>query len=267
MHEDIYVFSQYIRPENPLNIHLAGISYCDDSYCICRPDYDHFVIEYTLDGEGVLETGGNAYHLHAGDAYFLYKGRGHRYYCTGGSWTKIWIVVDGPLADALFGIYLCHRPDVIHAPGIKREMEKMLSLVKDRTLSYAEMTERTGILLHSVLIAASRHPLSEEKSLPEMIKGYIDSHLERPLSLQELSEKLHYSKNHIINVFRSAYSVTPHMYYETQKIRIACELLTGTTETVSGISARVGMDSPQYFTKCFKRHTGVTPTKYRSRSR
>jgi len=53
MKEDIYTFSQYIRPEYPANVLLAGISYCDHTYLVNRATYDHYVIEYTVDGRGL----------------------------------------------------------------------------------------------------------------------------------------------------------------------------------------------------------------------
>ena len=102
MHEDIYIFSQYQRENGEADVPMAGISFCDQSYFIERENYGHYVIEYTVEGEGVLEAGRKKWRICPKTTYFLYPGAGHRYYCPGGTWHKIWVVMTGKLAEALF---------------------------------------------------------------------------------------------------------------------------------------------------------------------
>ena len=263
MHEDIYVFSQYAGEDRPMHVYMAGVSYCDESYKIERSSYEHYVIEYTLEGEGMLEAQGQRYTLRPGDVYFLYKGRGHRYGCSGEKWTKLWVVLDGEVADALFRIYLKGSPNVLHALDIEAHMRHILSLAASRDVPYAQMVDQMTFIVHRILAAAQHHPLKTPLLLQERIKDYIDAHLSEPFSLETLSELLHYSRNHIINVFRSSYGCTPYAYYEQQKMLVGRELLAETTESISAVTARLGMDSPQYFSKCFKKHFGLTPSEFR----
>jgi len=264
MKEDIYIFSQYMRPEYSVNIPLAGISYCDNTYLVHRADYNHYVIEYTLEGEGCLETQEQCYTLQPGDTYFLYKGRGHRYYCSGKNWIKLWVVLDGEVAEALFGIYLKDKPNVLHGFDIQRNMQSILSLVRNKQLPYEEMVNQIILIVHRILIAAKSHPQPSSLTLPEIIKNHIDENLNQPLSLEELSTIFHYSKNHIINTFYRAYGYTPYDYYQTQRLQSARELLMGTSASVSSIALRLGFDSPQYFSKRFRKQYGVTPMQFRS---
>ena len=263
MHEDIFVFTQYVCPENHANVLLAGISYCDNTYVVSRTDYDHFVIEYTIDGEGTLETQGNRYIIQPGDTYFLYKTRGHRYYCSGKSWTKLWIVLDGEAVNALFGIYLKNKPNVLHGFDIHRNMQNILSLVQNKELPYEEMVNQAILIIHRILIAASNYPEVPKYRLQEMVKNHIDDNLNKPLKLDDLVEIFHYSKNHIINTFRNEYGCTPYDYYEKQRMMIARELLTGTSVSVSDIAFRLGFETPQYFSKRFRKQFGMTPMQFR----
>lgn len=262
MHEDLYVFTQYHGAALPLQLPMAGISYCDDTYRIQRPSYDHYVIEYTLEGSGTLEVNDQVYHLLPGDVYILYNGPGHKYYCPKDTWTKIWFVADGPLAQALFGTYLATRPDVIRSNDISRYMHSIIDLARDKTISYEEICAQASLLLHRILLQLSGSTAPQTPSLPEQVKRYIDDHLDKPLSLDALCETFHYSKNHIIALFRDKYQMTPYVYYERQKMFMAREILANTSVTIAQLSERMAFETPQYFSKCFKKHFGVTPSQW-----
>jgi len=270
MKEDIYTFSQYVTSDREANVLMAGISYCDASYYIERTDHDAYVMEYTMEGEGVLEVDGQHYTIGAGDTYFLYKGKGHKYYCKSEKWIKLWVVISGRVTEALFQGYLKEQPNVLYGFDILRNMQNILSLVKNRDLSYEEMVDQIMVIVHKILIAAKRYTTRETGNfyrLQEAVKDYIDDNLDKPLKLEKLAEMFHYSKNHIINLFRDRYGVTPYVYYERQKILAGRELLRNTSLTVSDISEKLGFETPQYFSKCFKKYCGVSPLKFRRECR
>lgn len=269
MREDIYVFSQYACKNRPANVLMAGVSYCDASYLINRSDYDSYVIEYTIGGQGVLETDGKRYEINAGDTYFLYKGKSHRYYCKEKSWTKIWVVLQGEIIDSLFGIYLKQQPAVLCGCDIREPMQHIITLAGDSDLSYDAMADQIVIAVHKILMALQGHISfpAKEHTLSEAVKQYLDRNLYKPLALDALADEMHYSKNHIINVFRAAYGCTPYAYYEKHRMQIAGELLNGSSLTISDISVRLGFETPQYFSKRFKTHYGITPGQFRKTGR
>lgn len=263
MKEDVYVFSQYIRPENPVNIPIAGISYCDSSYKIERTEYNYYVIEYVVSGEGILEVDGQCFNIKANDTYFLYKGRAHKYYCKGNSWEKIWFVMDGWLADVMFTSYLSDRPNVLHGFNIYRSMQNIMELIQNEELSYEEKVDQITIVVHKILIAAKDFNNTHSDNLHLSIKNYIDDNLYKPFKLEILSGIFHYSPNHIINVFRDKYGITPYAYFEKQRLLVSRELLTSTSMSVKEISAKLKYDNPQYFSKCFKRFFQISPSQFR----
>lgn len=267
MKEDYRVFSQYVQNSRPANVLMAGISYCDATYRVSRSDYDSYVIEHTVDGQGVLETEGEHHELHAGDTYFLYKGVPHRYYCKENSWTKIWVVLQGELVESLFDIYLKQRPAVLRGCDIQEDMMHIFELSQNDGLSYEAMVDQIILTVHRILILLQKQllPPAKEHTLGEAVKQYLDHNLYKPLVLDVLAEEMHYSKNHIINVFRDAYDCTPYAYYEKRRMQIAADLLNGSSQSVSDISVKLRFESPEYFSKCFKRHYGITPGRFRKR--
>ena len=63
--------------------------------------------------------------------------------------------------------------------------------------------------------------------------------------------------------FRSVYSCTVNDYITDRRINEAKRLLTDSTESVQRISGRVGFENTTYFSKLFKKKTGLTPNQYR----
>ncbi len=265
MQEEIYTFSQYVKPELPLNIRVAGVSYCDNTYSIKRSNYDYFVIEYTFGGEGVLEVDGQQYNIGTNDTYFLYKGKGHRYYCKENSWKKIWVVFSGELVETLFNVYLKECPNVLRQFAIYGSLQKIIDLARDPNISYEEMVNQSAIILHKILVSAGNLDVAKADSLPIAVKNYIDDNLNNPLDLKELSEVFHFSPNYIIALFRMHFGCTPYVYYEKQRMHTAKELLINTSLSVGDIAGRLGFDNQNYFSKCFKKEFDIAPSHFRKK--
>lgn len=265
MHEEVYAFSQYVKPELPVNILMAGVSYCDNSYIVKRSNYDYFVVEYTFDGAGILEVDGQQYNIGTNDTYFLYKGKGHRYYCKENSWKKIWVVFSGELVEILFNMYLKTYPNVLHQFTIYGSLQKIIDLAKDPETSYEEMVNQSVIILHKILVLANGLYVTKSNNLPVAVKNYIDDNLNRPLDLKELSEVFHFSRNYIIDLFRKYFGYTPYVYYEKQRMDTAKELLINTSMSVRDVASRLGFDNQNYFSKCFKKQFDIAPSHFRKK--
>ena len=91
---------------------------------------------------------------------------------------------------------------------------------------------------------------------------YIQEHYSS-VKLEDVARKFHYTPEYTSKLIRETTGMT---FTEiTQRIRIekAQDLLTNTNLSVASISDEVGYDSPEYFTRLFKKHTRMTPSAYR----
>ena len=74
-----------------------------------------------------------------------------------------------------------------------------------------------------------------------------------------LCNKFHFSKNHIINLFKRSYHMTPLAYANQVRLERAEYLLEVTSEPIEHIAAQCGFQNYSNFYKRFYRKTEFPP--------
>ena len=111
----------------------------------------------------------------------------------------------------------------------------------------------------------SRIKLSEKQDnivLNTLIE-YIHENYSSHIFLDSLCKITHYSKPHIINLFKKHTGKTPIDYINRYKIYKAQEKLMSLDKNIIDIAFECGFDNLGYFNKIFKRYLGLTPGKWR----
>ncbi len=96
---------------------------------------------------------------------------------------------------------------------------------------------------------------------------YIDLHLEDPISLAALAEKMGYTEYYLTRKFRQETGRTMKDYIREKRIERAKFLLNSTDMNIHDISMCLQFSSQSYFTEIFRKTTGMHPTAFRERSR
>ena len=99
------------------------------------------------------------------------------------------------------------------------------------------------------------------------MSDFLAEHLQETVGLERLSAEFHFSKNHIINLFKQEYSITPTEYLNTLRLQKAKHLLEATSASSEDIAASCGFHSYSHFYRLFLRETGISPTQWRSQKR
>lgn len=93
-------------------------------------------------------------------------------------------------------------------------------------------------------------------------KILIDRNFSENIDLDYIAGKVYLSKFHFLRLFKEAYGVSPHKYLITKRIEASIKLLKSSA-SISEICHRVGFESVQSFSNLFKRHTGMSPSKFK----
>lgn len=94
----------------------------------------------------------------------------------------------------------------------------------------------------------------------------LDENVEGALSMDDVCAAVGYSRAYIFKEFKAATGKSVMEYYTALKIEKAKQLLREGELSVKQISERLSFDTPNYFSKTFKRCTGVTPGAYKKRA-
>lgn len=99
------------------------------------------------------------------------------------------------------------------------------------------------------------------------IRAYIDEHLAEDLSLVTLANRFHFNPSYLSRLFKQDSGLNLSEYIEETRIRQAKALLATEEWKIQEVGIRVGYESPQSFTRFFKKMTGMTPQEYRESNR
>ena len=95
-------------------------------------------------------------------------------------------------------------------------------------------------------------------------KRIIDENIPgRFFSVQELAGMLECSSNHLSAVFSRAYGVTISEYVSDLRLKHAKELLARSRFSISDIAGKCGYNDASYFSRCFRKRYGVSPSQMR----
>lgn len=104
-----------------------------------------------------------------------------------------------------------------------------------------------------------------DRQLLEPVEAYLSEYLtDAELKLETLPEISGVSGAYLRRIFKRRYGVSPAGYVTRERIKLACQMLTsGEERSVSKIAEIVGYKDALYFSRIFKKQTGVSPSDYR----
>lgn len=96
---------------------------------------------------------------------------------------------------------------------------------------------------------------------------YIRDNIREKISVDSLAQMSGMSKYHFIREFKRITHYTPVMYINIVRIEMARRLIVEKKLSVGEVSERCGFENLSYFTKTFKKYTGMTPSEMRLEKR
>lgn len=98
-------------------------------------------------------------------------------------------------------------------------------------------------------------------------KQYIDTHYTEKGCYTSVLEKIDLSARRFSELFGTAFGMTPNKYISFRRIDYAKTLLETNMLSVNAISEKCGFSDVYYFSKVFKKETGISPGKWSDKNR
>ena len=95
--------------------------------------------------------------------------------------------------------------------------------------------------------------------------GYIHSAYSTDIRIPDLARMENLSNSRYIALFGKRMGTSPSAYIINLRMNAACDLLHNTDMSIKQISVLVGYPDAHFFSRLFKKHTGISPRAYRTK--
>lgn len=92
---------------------------------------------------------------------------------------------------------------------------------------------------------------------------YVNEHFREPVTLEEIAKHVGLNDTYLSSIFKKQIGKSLIDYLTEVRVHRAKELLMNSDLNISEIAEQVGFNDAKYFTKRFKKFTGVSPNEYR----
>lgn len=146
-------------------------------------------------------------------------------------------------------------------------MKRFINEIQLNTWLHQEMAL---ILLQRILIQALWEQRSSKKESRELVTDdelepillYIENHMDKDISVEELRRIFSISRSSLQGMFRNALDLTPKQYIADVKMKREKLLLQEHGYAISEIAYQLGYHSLYYFSRKFKAYFGISPSEY-----
>ena len=143
--------------------------------------------------------------------------------------------------------------------------------LEERTAEYIEKLRRAGGLWEKEKVYEDflERMIREHKNqaqyseLVEKAIEYAEKNCVHPVTLVDAAEELHVSAGYLCTIFSREYGIGYTDFLIRQRIERAKILLGAGNEKMMEIAAKCGFNDQAYFTRTYRKITGMSPNDYR----
>jgi len=150
---------------------------------------------------------------------------------------------------------------------------KLLTFEDIEKLNYARVTLYAKDILSAEEITASlQQSFRGERSLSQptslLVKQslvYLQQNYDQSLTRRQLAQAVGVTENYLSQIFRQELGISPWDCLSRLRILKAKDLLLSSDRNITEVACQVGFDDPAYFSRVFKKMTGISPQAFRNR--
>ena len=106
-----------------------------------------------------------------------------------------------------------------------------------------------------------------QAELAEQASTYMLEHMDKKITIYEISEMLHVSQTQLKNSFRNYYGESVYKYIRSRKMQLAATMLAEGQLSIMEIAGIYGYENCSKFAAAFRNEYGLSPSSYRNQRR
>ena len=152
-------------------------------------------------------------------------------------------------------------------PSLKRLVKKEAAPLGGEQLIKTYLEQLLILLVRGAVLKEKTGVFPSKESMESHIVGSVKKFLQENANdvvrVNDVCKKLGYSKSYLSTLFREQSGETLAAYATRVKIDRAKQMIRDGNKNFTEISDALSFDNPQYFSRVFKRVTGMTPTEFK----
>lgn len=234
---------------------------------------EQYILHLIVSGKGTYVTPTGTYQLGKGDIFLIRPYTEIEYYADEDEpWEYYWVNFIGNDVKLLLD-RTDFTEEMPYMSGCDEEitnaMEQILTNAGNRSYELMGLTGRLYLLLS--LLAKRSSPKTtrtpSEHSRRRSLKAamnFIHANYPIQISVDDVADFAGVSRTTLFRIFRSELDMTPVDYLIRCRITKAKMLLTDTGLSITAVARSAGYEDNLYFSRAFKKITGISPTEYRA---
>lgn len=162
-------------------------------------------------------------------------------------------------------------PRVPISPALRQACWRLLDLIISVDATALDRLEHEVEALIITAIDATLAPVVEPpRTRAPMLDhrlraaiAYMREHVADPIAVEDVAGKVGLSRAHYFSLFRDQLHTTPQVFWSAVRVEEAVKRLVLRDEPLTSVALDLGFSSPGNFSRFFREHMGVTPSKFR----
>lgn len=173
-----------------------------------------------------------------------------------------------PLSAKQGGMVSLHLSETEFA-GCRNLLDEMEAIGnKDYASHYGDhlglLIQVFSLLARNLAATSGKKPARPHGAVSAALK-LIDEAPTDSWTIRALSSRVHVESTYFVHLFSNVVGLPPMAYVTRRRLELATKLLRQDNLVVGEVGAMSGWPDANYFSRCFRKHFGMTPSKYRAR--
>ncbi|MBD0383693.1 AraC family transcriptional regulator [Paenibacillus sedimenti] len=238
--------------------------------------HDYYLIHTVLSGEGVFEIRNRTYRCGPGDTFVIFPGELFSYIADADRpWHYVWVAFVGRAVGMTLSSMGVTPENAVISGSISRSIRHLYRRIRSsfQQSEYPVLEDlKAGgwlRLLLSELGQTNGHRLTDKRAAESDIERqigqairYLELQYTQPVSIESLAHSLGYHRTYLCKMFKQSIGLSPMQYLLKIRMERAKQLLK-TSMTIDQVASSVGFNDALYFSKQFRKWSGVAPSAYR----
>jgi len=236
-----------------------------------RGDYQ---LLYIASGKVHFYFSGQKQIVSKGNMILFRPGEPQIYYQQGPDKPEIyWVHFTGSDVEQILDYYQIPKGQNVFYAGTKPDYQWLYNqMIKELQLRRINFEDAMVLNLQHIFLTINRYLREKDKIGTEMLAvidhatHYFYENYNRNIVIEDYAKEHNVTSHWFTQSFKKITKSTPMQYIISLRITSAMNMLDNTDYSMARIAEAVGYDNPMYFSRIFKKHTGMSPSDYKKKN-